>query len=330
MLLFLIGAMASCNTAGPPPSSSNTDIPADRVVAERVVRFNFHYEFEVHDLPRNAERMRVWVPAPRRDFLQYVRLLKIEAPVDSQVATDPQHGNRYLYFDLPLPAAQPLKWIISWQIHRRQIDGPLKDKYSRYEQYLSPNRLVPLHGTVADLAQQVDLSQHQPVRSSQQLYHFLLDRMSYSKHGTGWGRGDAEWACQSKYGNCTDFHSVFIALSRVNKVPAKFEMGFGLPYTGSRGLIGGYHCWAKFFDRATGWWALDISEADKHSELSDYYFGRLTARRVHFTTGRDLNLVPRQAGPPLNYLVYPYVEVDGKIHNDIHKQFSYDSLKILP
>ena len=28
--------------------------------------------------------------------------------------------------------------------------------------------------------------------------------------------------------------------------------------------------------------------------------------------GRDLVLVPKQQGPPLNYFVYPYVEVDGQ------------------
>jgi len=28
--------------------------------------------------------------------------------------------------------------------------------------------------------------------------------------------------------------------------------------------------------------------------------------------GRDLVLKPRQQGEPLNFLIYPYVEVDGK------------------
>ena len=26
--------------------------------------------------------------------------------------------------------------------------------------------------------------------------------------------GDAVWACTSKYGNCTDFHSLFIGMAR--------------------------------------------------------------------------------------------------------------------
>jgi hypothetical protein len=57
---------------------------------------------------------------------------------------------------------------------------------------------------------------------------------------------------------------------------------------------------------------VDISEADKDPSLKDYYFGRLTENRVTFSVGRDLVLVPKQAGEPLNFFVHPYVEVDGK------------------
>jgi len=47
--------------------------------------------------------------------------------------------------------------------------------------------------------------------------------------------------------------------------------------------------------------------------MKDYYFGNLTENRVAFSVGRDIELVPRQNGKPLNYFVYPYVEVDGRV-----------------
>ena len=47
---------------------------------------------------------------------------------------------------------------------------------------------------------------------------------------------------------------------------------------------------------------------------SDYFFGSVDANRVQFSTGRDITLSPQQDGPPLNYFVYPYVEIDGKAH----------------
>ena len=77
------------------------------------------------------------------------------------------------------------------------------------------------------------------------------------------------------------------------------------------GEVPGYHCWAEFY--AGGEWVpIDASEAWKNPARHEYYFGHLDAARVAFTMGRDLALTPRQQGEPLNYLIYPYVEVDGK------------------
>ena len=59
----------------------------------------------------------------------------------------------------------------------------------------------------------------------------------------------------------------------------------------------------------------------------DYFFGAIDASRVQFSTGRDLTLVRRQDGPPLNYFVYPYVEVDSKPYDRIEKQFRFEEIK---
>jgi transglutaminase-like putative cysteine protease len=134
--------------------------------------------------------------------------------------------------------------------------------------------------------------------------------MSYDKSGKGWGRGDAIYACDVRRGNCTDFHSLFIALARARGIPARFTIGFPIGKARS-GEVPGYHCWAEFY--AGGEWVpIDASEAWKNPARHEYYFGHLDAARVAFTMGRDLALTPRQQGEPLNYLIYPYVEVDGK------------------
>jgi transglutaminase-like putative cysteine protease len=151
--------------------------------------------------------------------------------------------------------------------------------------------------------------------------------MKYSKEGKGWGQGDAVWACDSRFGNCTDFHSLFISMARGNKVPAKFEMGFSVPEKHGRGPVGGYHCWAWFLSKQ-GWIPVDISEANRHPDQTEYYFGNLTEDRVQFTTGRDITLAPPQAGGPLNYFIYPYAEVDGRAYpaEKIDRSFAYQDV----
>jgi transglutaminase-like putative cysteine protease len=161
------------------------------------------------------------------------------------------------------------------------------------------------------------------------LYDVVNGHMEYRKDKPGWGQGDAVWACDSKFGNCTDFHSLFISLARAQKIPSKFEMGFSIPEKHGDGLVGGYHCWAWFLPDKKGWVPVDISEANRHPKMQEYYFGNLTEDRVQFSTGRDIELVPPQAGPPLNFFVYPYVEVDGQPYpaEKVARTFSYKDVK---
>jgi transglutaminase-like putative cysteine protease len=147
--------------------------------------------------------------------------------------------------------------------------------------------------------------------------------MKYDKTGTGWGHGDVMYACNAKKGNCTDFHSLFIAMARSRNIPSRFEIGFPIPADKHSGEIAGYHCWAEFFEPKHGWIPVDISEAWKHPEKKDYFFGAHDANRVQFSMGRDLELSPKQEGAPLNYFVYPYVEVEGKEYSNVSNDFSF-------
>jgi transglutaminase-like putative cysteine protease len=178
-------------------------------------------------------------------------------------------------------------------------------------QFLKPDARVPVGGKPLTLLAGKQLPRDETAMG-RALYDIVFGHMRYSKEGTGWGQGDAVWACDSGYGNCSDFHSLFISLARSQGIPAKFEIGFGLPTQHGRGDIAGYHCWAKFKPAGKGWIPVDISEARKNTTLREYYFGNLTADRLAFSTGRDLVLEPRQDGPPVNFLINPYVEVAGK------------------
>ena len=68
----------------------------------------------------------------------------------------------------------------------------------------------------------------------------------------------------------------------------------------------------------------------KDPKMVEYYFGNLTEDRVTFTVGRDLTLVPKQDGPPLNFLVYPYVEVGGKPYpaEKVERKFAYRDVTV--
>jgi len=190
--------------------------------------------------------------------------------------------------------------------------------------YLSADKLVPITGLPAELAAQVSTGKDSQLAKARAIYDYVFANMSYDKSGTGWGHGDVLYACNAKKGNCTDFHSLFIAMARSQGIPARFEIGFPLPANKKSGEIPGYHCWAEFFIPQNGWIPVDISEAWKHPEKKDYFFGAHDADRVQFSIGRDLKLNPAQQGDPLNYFVYPYVEMDGKEYLRVSTAFSFE------
>ena len=105
-------------------------------------------------------------------------------------------------------------------------------------------------------------------------------------------------------------HAYFIALARSIGIPARFAIGAAIPSNRNESGVDGYHCWVEFY--ADGkWWPVDISEADKYSALSTYYFGHNPANRIELSHGRDLVVDPGPASGPINFLAYPILEVDG-------------------
>jgi len=203
----------------------------------------------------------------------------------------------------------------------RLADVQLKDRDRK--EYLQPDRLVPVTGLPAELAVKVTEGKNSPLDKARAIYDYVFTTMRYDKTGTGWGHGDVLYACDAKKGNCTDFHSLFIAMARSQGIPARFEIGFPLPPARHSAEIAGYHCWAEFFEPKNGWVPMDISEAWKHQEKRDYFFGAHDVNRVQFSMGRDLRLSPTQDGAPLNYFVYPYVEVSGKEYPNVSLAFSF-------
>ena len=305
--------------------------------------FRFTYNFTVTDIPSGAKRVRVWIPVPQTDQHQTVRVLAVKAPVKTRMTQEPEYGNRMMYAEIENPAAQnsapgKAEFTLEYKVTRREYSRGDYAQLKRIDQkpsvvpasmnrLIAPDSLIPTDGNIKELAVGVTGSQNGAVAKAKAAYDYLFTNMRYDKTGSGWGRGDAVWACDAKRGNCTDFHSPFIGMLRADGIPARFDIGFPLPEGKHNGDIPGYHCWAEFYARRTGWIPVDVSEAWKAKQKQDYFFGSVDANRVQLSTGRDVTLSPKHDGPALNYFVYPYVEVDGKPYDKLDKRFSFEEVK---
>ena len=303
-------------------------------LAQNQRHFSFHYTFTVKNVSP-GERVRIWIPLAHSDAFQDVKVTSKSGDLKMKEVHQPEYDNEVLYAESSKADKDEYKFSVEYDVVRREhvvlINGkPVTDspftKTSQVElaRFLQADRLVPVTGLPAQLAAQETKGSTTQLEKAKDIYDYVFRTMKYDKSGTGWGHGDTLWACDSKHGNCTDFHSVFISMARAEKIPARFEIGFPLPSDKHSAEIPGYHCWAEFYLNSTGWVPVDISEAWKHQEKHDYFFGAHDVNRMQFTQGRDLKLAPFQEGPPLNYFVYPYVEIGGKEYPNVSIAFSFE------
>ena len=314
--------------------AAQTSAPPKQKFSPPTRKFRFTYSFTVKDIPAGAKLVRIWMPVAHTDEHQTVRLMNVQSPVQTTMGEEAEYGNQILYAEIHNPVQSTADFSVEYEVTRREYSrgdfAQLERKDTKpgvvptsMERYVAPDKMIPTDGKIKELAEQVTANQQGTVAKANAAYQYLFQTMRYDKTGTGWGRGDAVWACDSKHGNCTDFHSVFIGMMRADDIPARFDIGFPIPENKDQGEIPGYHCWAEFFARNIGWVPVDISEAWKAKEKVNYFFGTIDVNRVQFSAGRDLTLTPKQDGPPLNYFVYPYVEIDGKAHDAMSRHFSF-------
>ena len=328
-LLALSSACATAHSGATPPAVVGE---AQRPAPQASRRFEFTYEATLKDAPAAGQVIYLWIPCPPANAYQSIENTRVVSDMPYEVVTEPRYGNRSFRFRAA-PGVALQSATIRFEIERRErihrpgANAAADPSDADTGRWLLPDRRVPLDGFVHKVADETVAGKKTAVEKARAIYDYTVTELKYDKSGEGWGRGDIYWACDNKRGNCTDFHAVFIGFSRAEGIPARFEIGFPIPRDRSSGEIAGYHCWADFYLDGFGWVPVDASEANKNPSRREYFFGAHDENRVLFTVGRDLAL-PGMAGPPLNYFVYPYAEVDGAPYPAVTKRFAFRSLQV--
>ncbi len=278
---------------------------ADKTIVRGTDHFELVYELTV---PKLAGKGTLWIPLARNDAFQTIQTRAITSPVPWRKTRDASGENEVLVLQ-PTPTDSGKRIRIQYQVTRKEKAAHAEA--GNAARHLKAEKLVPLNPRFSAIAKRITANAPDDHARGKALYDHVLAHMRYDKTGQGWGRGDALHACDSRTGNCTDFHAYFIALCRAANIPARFAIGFTIPADHNAGDIAGYHCWAEFFAN-NKWVPVDISEADKHSELAEYYFGHHPANRLELSRGRDITVTPAPKSGPFNYFFGPHLEVDGK------------------
>src|SRR5438309_789759 len=288
--------------------------------------FLFDYNFTFRNIDP-GKPLQVWFPIAQSDQYQQVKMIAKTGDLPLQETRESEYGNRMFYAHTDKADKAEYHFSVKYDVvryeHLAAVSATGHVSQKDLQRFLAPDKLVPVTGKPAEIAAEQVKAGMSDMDRGRALYDYTFATMRYDKSGTGWGKGDTLWACDAKRGNCTDLHSVFISMARSQHIPAKFEIGFPLPEDKNAGEIPGYHCWAEFYTQQRGWIPVDISEAWKHQEKKDYFFGAHDVNRVQFSVGRDLQLSPAQHSDRVNYLIFPYVELAGEPYPNVANAFSF-------
>jgi len=305
-------------------------LPVEAGAEER--RFSFRYHTEIGPVPAGQGPVHVFLPLPAETGRQAIESLEVVAPIPGAIESEPVYGNRFWHGRLAEGSGEAIAITVEAVVLRSGAGRPTPAALSATDRelFLGPNRRVVVgHELLDPILAEIRAGTREGGQAARArgIYDWVVDNVSYKKVGTGWGNGDTFWACNERYGNCTDFHALFISLARTEGIPARFEMGFPVPDDRPAGEVGGYHCWVEFYLPVRGWVPIDASEASKRPELRERFYGTQPADRIHFTTGRDLRLGPDHRDEPLNYFVYPHVEVGGRRWTGpVERSFAYSEV----
>jgi transglutaminase superfamily protein len=311
LALFLCTAVAF-------PQASPSQAPKTR-------QFTFDYSFAVR-VTDPGKPLDIWFPMAHSDEYQQVSIVSKEGDLPLRETSEPEYGNKMFYAHTAKADKPEYHFSVKYQVVRIEhfaaasLNSPARSR--ELNRFLQPDHLVPITGKPAEIAARQVKPGMSDMQKARAIYDYTFNNMRYDKTGTGWGHGDAVWACDSHHGNCTDFHSLFISMARSQHIPARFEIGFAVPENKTASDVAGYHCWAEFYTTERGWFPVDISEAWQQNKR-EYFFGANDVNRMQFTVGRDLELSPRQHGQRLNYFIYPYAELNGEEYPNVAIKFSF-------
>ena len=299
-------------------------------------QFTFNYLTRIGPIEADSGSLHVFIPLAVTSDQQQVLDEQIDSSIAGVIETEERYGNRYWHGIVDNPQGEVVEVQVRSRVKRIAAtrDKPASRRPLNEQErlqmapYLQANTLVPVdHPVLAPILDEIDAKADasDPAALSRAIYDWVVDNVEYKKTGTGWGNGDTFWACNERYGNCTDFHALYISLARSRGIPARFEIGFPVPGDRPSGTIGGYHCWVEVYLADVGWFPIDASEASKHPEKREYFYGAHPENRIHFSSGRDLSLGVAQQSGPINYFVYPHVELGGERYTGpVETVFSYE------
>ena len=290
-----------------PPTMISTPIATDTATISSVpppeaIEFkhpkNYRVEYiaTVYNKGYPLNKLQVYMPRPVEWDAQKNVSVEEVSPSASKSGMDPVFGNGVYYWqilDKPKPGdSLQFKIQFTFKAYETSISLdpgkilPYNQSDPLYKLYTQPERFIESSDPqIVALADQIAGSETNPYLLTHKFYNYVITTAHYRLVGKG--LLGAKALLTNGEGECGDYSSLFIALSRAKGIPARPVVGYwaisGLDQT---------HVWAEFYIENLGWIPVDPTIGQAQPGKRDYYFGNMDNQRVILNKGFNIQLDP--------------------------------------
>ena len=285
-----------------------------------------------------GETIRAWIPVPRQyPFQGNIELLPTSSPMKH--LDDPQSPVRSAYLEKLVQAGKPTQFKVEYDYTAQAVRFDIKPAEVRpsdpnepsLREYIREAPHVVFTPELRRLSEQIVGDETNPYWKAKKCYDWIADNIKYSyaiEYSTI--RNISEY-CRSKgYGDCGQEALLFIALCRLNGIPARWQSGWNT-FPGDKSN----HDWSEIYLAPYGWmpvdpymgiWAMRYAETlkpEQKREVRDFYFGGLDQYRMIANSDHSQTLNPPKRTMRSDDVDFQRGELECGDKNLYFNQFSY-------
>jgi len=271
-----------------------------------------------------GEVIRAWLPFPRRDGRQHdVRL--IESQPKPHALSEPQHPLSSVYLEQPSKGAAPTVFAVHFEYETTGYSAlidPAAVTPSSEIAWLTerPPHLI-FDDTLRALSREIVGGETRPYRVAQKLFQWVHENIPWAG-AREYSTLDSlpAYALRRRHGDCGMQTMLFMALCRLNGIPARWESGWTTETDWN------LHDWCTIHLPPYGWVPVDVSYGLLDSEDPRerwFYFGGLDSFRLVLNTDYDRELQPPKQHPRSEFVDFQRGEVEWRGGNLYFDQWDY-------
>jgi len=284
--LFTIMLLASACLPVGRGSTSNAgrSSPAITLISRR--EYDVEQRLVLHNAgPGKPEKQNLWV-ALIRDLAPYQNVKSLAISPGHYVLVTDEYGNQYAEFDLSGQAAGSSEIVeIKTRVVVNELAYDLADcKGELPNEYVQPElHIESANPQIVRLAGSL-VARHSTVcENVRAFYDYVAGELTYTPNEQSWG---AQAALGPMGADCTEYASLLTALSRAQRIPARYFEG--LRYVEAEAGSGARieHAWLDVYLPGSGWVAMDPT-LGRSPLAREAYFAHYTPDHIIVTMGRN-------------------------------------------